>query len=377
VTKRIERLADELYRELLGWAAAGGWRGTTRKDVPIDDVRRCFNTVYQRREGDGSVTAVVRECLSLLTEREQVVPVKATDREKIALPKKVKLLPTAAKAARDIPPMPRWHKALYDLEDVWATASGKQRVRYVAINRWLMSDPDRTTIIPLRERALEIFSTFGDEADFEYPEKALDGMSGGPLFGDQQRLRALLQAEATPPPLLSRQLLEEVTTNQLTRVGDGDLLLVVENSATWWSIVKALPPRHNVGHVAWGLGASFMSSIRSISDHCEIRRIRYFGDIDLSGLRIPDSAHRTARDSRLPQVLPAVRLYAELFAIGRSWRTNETAVDEARARTLAEWLPQEHHDDAVRLLTAGRRIAQEWVGYQRLHGTKEWHADLM
>jgi hypothetical protein len=197
------------------------------------------------------------------------------------------------------------------------------------------------------------------------------------LFGDRTRLQRVLRAVATPPPLLSRQPLEEAIPNQLTRVGDGDLLLVVENSATWWSIVKALPARHNVGHIAWGLGASFTSSIRSITDNHEIRRIRYFGDVDLSGLRIPDSARRTARTGGLPLVNPAVNLYAALFAIGRSWRAADRAVDEGRARQLAGWLPVELHDAAARLLVGRRRVAQEWVGYRHLTRTTNWHADLI
>ncbi len=376
MAKRTERIADALYEELLKWAAARNWPGTTHKEVPIDEVRRCFGAAYQRREGDDGITAMIRASLNVLIERERVLPVRATDFERIELPKKIKLVPTVVKAPKTVPPMPRWHRSLYDLEDAWPTATDKQRVRYAVINRWLMGNPD-TTVVPLREHALEIFSLFGDEDNFEAPEKALDGMRNGPLFGDQERLQNLLHAVATPPPLLSRQLLEEVTPSHLTRVGEGDLLLVVENSATWWSIVHAIPSRHNVGHVAWGLGASFMSSIRSIADNHEIRRIRYFGDLDLSGLRIPDSARRTAHADGLPPVRPAVNLYAELFAVGRNWRANDKAASEDRARELALWLPGEHHEAAVRLLSEGRRIAQEWVGYRHLIRTTKWHADLM
>ncbi|MFC5262289.1 hypothetical protein ACFPJ1_09210 [Kribbella qitaiheensis] len=374
MTKRTERLADALYQQLLD--GAGAWSRTTHKVVSIDEVSRCFGAVFERREGDGGIMATLRACLTVLTERELIVPLKATNLEKVELPQKIKLVPTIAKTQKAVPSMPRWHRSLYYLEDAWPTATDHQRIRYVAINRWLMSDPD-TTEVPLRERALEVFSTFGTEDDFEFPEKALDGMRSGPLFGDQERLLRLLRAVATPPPLLSKQPLHEVTHNHLTRVGDGDLLLVVENSATWWSIVHALPARHNVGHVAWGLRASFMSSIRSITDNQEIRRIRYFGDLDLSGLRIPDSARHTARANGLPTVSPAVNLYAELFTIGRSWRAAEKSVDEARARRLTGWLPPEHHDSAARLLTEGRRIAQEWVGYRHLARTTEWHSDLL
>jgi len=377
VTKRIERLADDLYRELVAWATTKNWSGTTLKAVPIDDVRRCFGTVYQRRDEDNGITIMIRDSLAVLTERGQVVPMKATDHETIPLPLKIKLTPTTVQMPKTAPPMPRWHRLLSDLEDVWSTAKPKQRARYEAINAWLLADPDRRILVPLRERALEIFSASGDEETFPFPEKALDGVRNGPLFGDQERLLTLLHATATPPPLLSRQLLRELDANHLRRVGDGDLLLVVENSATWWSIVKALPPEHNVGHVAWGLGASFTSSIRSITESREIRRIRYFGDLDLSGLRIPTSADLTGRDTGLPPVLPAERLYSSLFSIGRSWHAGDQAVSEDRASELAGWLPDEHRATAARLLAQGRRIAQEWVGYRYLSRNKCWHTDLI
>ncbi len=374
MTKRTERLANALYQELLDWA--GTWRGTTHKVVQIDEVRRCFGAVFEHREGDGGIAATLQATLSILSDRGQIVLGRATDFERVELPQKIKIVPTVVMAPKAVPPMPRWHRSLYDLEDAWPAATDHQRVRYVAINRWLMGNPD-TTEVPLRERSLEIFGRYGSEQDYDSPEKVLDEIRSGPLFGDRERLLRLLCAVATPPPLLSKQPLEEAVPNQLTRVGDGDLLLVVENSATWWSIVKTLPARHNVGHIAWGLGASFMSSIRSITDNHEIRRIRYFGDVDLSGLRIPDSARRTARAGGLPPVNPAVNLYAELFAIGRSWRAADRAVNAGRARQLAGWLPVQHHDAAVRLLAGRRRIPQEWVGYRHLARTTNWHADLI
>lgn len=82
------------------------------------------------------------------------------------------------------------------------------------------------------------------------PEKVLGTMRFGPLFKDDARLCEVLSAVPAPPSLLSRQPLDEVEPGRLQRVGDGNLLLVLENSATWSSIVNNLPLRHNVGHVA-------------------------------------------------------------------------------------------------------------------------------
>lgn len=52
------------------------------------------------------------------------------------------------------------------------------------------------------------------------------------------------------------------------------------------------------------------------------------------------------------------------------------AVSEDRAAELSSWLPEEHRE-TTNLLVQGRRIAQEWVGYQHLSRTQRWHADLI
>lgn len=373
---RHERIAAELHAALVERAIGNDWRGTSRRNVPIDEVRRSFGMVYRRMDGDDDTVTVIQKCLRVLCEQGLATPLKETDREKVPLPVGIWLHPTAARAAKKPPPMPPWHPELYDLADDWPTTTDKGRARYSAINRWLMSNPD-LTLVPLRERALEIFGMFGSESDFDAPEKALDRVTSGPLFGDPGRLLEVLRAIRIPPPLLTRQPLEEVGRGYLQRVGKGDLLLVVENSATWWSVVHALPPRHNVGHIAWGLGASFIASVRSIADRHEVAEIRYFGDLDVSGVRIPRSASRTASADSLPPVRPAYALYADLLAVGRSWRGKEVALDQTRANELVDWLDMDHRRPTAELLTSGRRIAQEWVGFRHLSQTENWHQDLV
>jgi hypothetical protein len=241
-----------------------------------------------------------------------------------------------------------------------------------------MSDPD-TLGVPLRERALEVFGCFGDESDFPEPEKALDNTKRGPLFGDSARLHAVLATRDVPAPLLTKRHLDlqEVGQGFYQRIGQGDVLLVVENSATWWSVVHALPQEHDIGHIAWGLGRSFVSSVRSISEENGISSVLYFGDLDRSGVEIPRDAARVARDRRLPPVRPAVHLYADLLDIGRSFPSKEAPVVPERAAALVSWLDPEHQAAAAELLVTGRRIAQEWVGYRHLLRTVRWHADLV
>lgn len=81
------------------------------------------------------------------------------------------------------------------------------------------------------------------------------------------------------------------------------MLLVVENSDTFDSLVTVLRGRndHRVGLVGWGAGAGFEASVLSIADLGRaVSEVRYFGDLDENGLRIPASAGLIAQGVGLP-----------------------------------------------------------------------------
>lgn len=148
---------------------------------------------------------------------------------------------------------------------------------------------------PPRERSLEIF---GDE-------KALDRLVGSVLFGPSRLSLAQLRAYRSRPPLPT------------VRVGDGHVLLVVENSDTFDTMVRLLEgDPGDVGYVAWGAGAAFEASVASVGRVPGITRVLYFGDIDADGLRFPMSADALAVQLGLPPVEPATSLYRLLFEHG-------------------------------------------------------------
>ena len=124
-----------------------------------------------------------------------------------------------------------------------------------------------------------------------------------------------------------------------------------------------------------GPGQEFTASIHSIADNHEVSEVRYFGDLDVSGVRIPYSASHIANNNGLPPVQPAANLYSDLLAFGHSWRGTEKALDETQANELVAWLKAEHQRPVAQLLTSGRRIPQEWVGFRHLRQTKEWHPE--
>lgn len=203
--------------------------------------------------------------------------------------------------------------------------------------------------MPLRERSLEIL---GDE-------KALDGKLATSLFAEGRLSLDLLRARRAVPRLYTE------------RVGDGDVLLVVENSDTFDSLVRVLTDRPGrIGSVGWGAGGGFEASVLSISR--DVREIRYFGDLDRDGLRIPANASRLAVLSGLPAVQPAAPLYDTLFEAGQA-RSGQSTLSEDVAGPLVEWLDEEHRTPARALLTSGRRLAQEAVGLSCLLRWTGWH----
>lgn len=226
-----------------------------------------------------------------------------------------------------------------------------------AINRWLRDtdgDEEQRTVIPMRERSLEIF---GDE-------KRLDALMATTLFEPGRLTLATLFAERVPPPLACE------------RVGDGDIVLVIENSDTY-ETVRALLAENcgRVGYVAFGGGHAFEASVARIRRLSGVRDIAYYGDLDDDGLIIPQRANVSAVSLGLPPVRPAAGLYQLLLrqvVRGRAPKQVPPLVAERRA----SWLPATIRRAAADLLVAGDRLAQEATGAVLLRRDDSWRHDL-
>ncbi|WP_329177313.1 Wadjet anti-phage system protein JetD domain-containing protein [Streptomyces sp. NBC_01477] len=371
----LPRRESELIAGLREWAAAHGRSPYKEAFISLDAVWEVFRRVPHRNVAGAFEPAVLVSLLNALDSAGLIRQVQRRTPDKVSLPVKVRLLPQAQPPA--VPPMPRWHPVLTWLAEEWATATVKQRPAYAAIDRWLKSGPDLFRI-PLRERALEIFGTFGSAEDFLMPEKTLDDLKSGPLFSDQGRLDQLLHAFRPPLPLITETFPLEDEDGRYCRVGTGDVLFVVENATTWWSLVESLPGDHRLGYVAWGLGGTFRASIRAIKAKHRITQIRYFGDLDTSGLRIPLRACDTAAELGLPPVQPAEHLYRALQLLGRPRpaTAKEASITAATAGELAQWLPAPCQERGRQLLLDGQRLAQEWVTYRYLRQNCDWHDDV-
>ena len=224
------------------------------------------------------------------------------------------------------------------------------------VNRWLR-DSDGTTatqdVVPMRERSLEIF---GDE-------KRLDRLLPTTLFAPDRLTLALLRAKRIPPPLAH------------TRIGDGNILLVVENSDTYHTLstlLSEMPGR--VGYVAFGAGHAFEASVARVGSLSGITDIAYYGDLDVDGLIIPSRADATAAQLGLPSVRPAAGLYDLLLQSKR--QPSHDDIDDLYAEHLSAWLPANLRSSAADTLAQHNRIAQEATGTSILRMYRAWARDL-
>lgn len=224
------------------------------------------------------------------------------------------------------------------------------------VNVWLRDHGRATDVAPLRERSLQVL---GDE-------KALDRALTTGLFADGRLALSLLRTFRSHPPLPSR------------RVGSEPVLLVVENADTFhtlWTLLRDEPGP--VGQVAWGAGGAFEASVVSVAGLAGITTIRYFGDLDYDGLRIPHNAHRRALTDNLPAVQAAEGLYELLLAAGVP-QLGQPSQPAGSVESVTRWLDDDGplSRQAAALFASGGRIPQETIGARLLAAAGDWRQSL-
>jgi hypothetical protein len=237
-----------------------------------------------------------------------------------------------------------WHPILqFALEE-----RSRRRLRCLkAINEWLKRNPDIATVVPIKERSLEIFGN----------EKKLDQLRGGgrSLFGARLTLDDLgcricplpLPFEMGPPSAQGRPI------------------LVLENHNTWFSFCAWNRSTGRYSCVAYGGGghrnglAYDQGFLDELLQDAGAHEVTYFGDLDPAGLSIAAGVARIRAERGVAPLIPAVTLYEWLIAHGsrRPMRT--------RQRSLTNdilWLPEVIRSPVAALFEARLRIPQESLG---------------
>lgn len=175
------------------------------------------------------------------------------------------------------------------------------------VNHYLLHRKTDEKTIPHRERALKVF---GDE-------KALDPYMKTGLFSGRitfQNLDCFYCPEPFPYELYS---LDPKDTQ-------GYPLLLVENSATYWSCCQANRPDHPSGGgffaaVIFGKGFKasneyqVLKNLSQIEKQTKSKKILYFGDLDPVGLDIPKRINETRIKNERSPICPAIPLYSALL----------------------------------------------------------------
>jgi hypothetical protein len=202
-------------------------------------------------------------------------------------------------------------------------------------------------IIPIKERSLQIF---GDE-------KRLDALLTTSLFRPDRLTLAALRCEQVGEPL---------GWKRGPACGAHKPILVIENAATWHSYARWNSAAGEFSSVVYGRGfqcADSVQYLRDILDELDgVREILYFGDLDPLGLKIPQQASAYAQAYALPEIRPHLRSYENLLDHAGQAKPWE---GEPAMRTDCEWLGR-LADRAWNLLESGKRLPQEFVGFEEL-----------
>lgn len=203
--------------------------------------------------------------------------------------------------------------------------------------------------VPIKERSLEIF----------LDEKRLDTLLNSALFRpDRLNLRRDLFCEIVGEPLPWKRGPIEASRQPL---------IVLENAATWHSYCRWNGERKLFSAVLYGCGNRFVDGVRYLGDIFTelggVRPVLYFGDLDPQGLLIPQEASNRLQSLGLSAIEPHLWSYRKLFSLGagreQPWDT------EIVTPTLCDWLV-DCAEPARRLFASGRRIPQEFVGWEFL-----------
>jgi hypothetical protein len=208
--------------------------------------------------------------------------------------------------------------------------------RAVRVNRYLLERPSEAMRIPHRERALRVF---GDE-------KALDPYVRSGLFGGRITLNDL-DCFYCPEPLPFRPFSLD------PRATAGKPLLVVENSSTYWSCCRANGTLQRYAAIVYGQGFAACAAERASDGLFEIEHqvaatgIRYFGDLDPTGIAIPCRINRYRKEKQMSPLTAERGLYRALLEKNRT-------VPNARDQ-------KKDHDPAQAHQWLGRDLAEVYL----------------
>jgi hypothetical protein len=202
-------------------------------------------------------------------------------------------------------------------------------------------------LVPIKERSLQIF---GDE-------KRLDLVAATILFREDRLTLDHLRCFVVAEPLGWRRGPQSAGP-----------VLVLENAATWDSFCRWNDRVGWFSAVVYGGGNRFAESVGFLAEIFReiggVRSVRYFGDLDPAGLRIPQRASVRALRAGLPGAAAYHACYRWLLRTAGD-RSVCADTEETAQRDECDWLG-ENADGAWAVLSRGHRVAQEHLNAEVL-----------
>lgn len=319
-------------------------RGSSRKRVPLLDVKRAFFEAHPEALTSPSRHEHLLSALRGLESSCAVQLPAAGSWERVGNPP----LPNWVQLVRDEPaqPSPDYSQVPWVPElGFWTDLKPSALEAASAVNDFLLRRRKNLLLAPIKERSLEIF---GDE-------KRLDTLeTGGRLFAGRLPLSAI-GAFKVPLPLPYRMA-----------EAPGMPVLVVENHNSYWSFGEWNQTAKRYSAVVYGSGEAFRSTGAALGQ--VLREVQgggaeYLGDLDPKGVRIPQEFNGASAMLE-PRVQPANDWYRWLLQNGRKREKPECATAN-KAHALA-WLGEDLGEELAAVWRAGLWIPQEGLGYEQL-----------
>jgi hypothetical protein len=324
-------------------------RARSKKRVTLAELRQAWMNLHPEQLQHPERDALMLDGLKLLAEQGHVALPASNSFEKVGnprMPKFVTLIggdePSVVKDWTAVP----WLPTL----GFWPRLTNSERHTALAINEWMLRRRGNFMIVPLRERALEIF---GDE-------KFLDlKVRNEALFSGRLPLSAI-GAFLVAPPLPHRKA-----------DAPGRPVVIVENHHTYWSLGEWNMAAKRYATVIYGAGHAVSATSRALDE--VLREVRgtsvlYFGDLDPEGVLIP----LRILEAGVGDIKPDVALYGLALAHGRRRGGVVRSADDASR--VSRWLPS-MSARLESLWDAGQWVPQEGVGTELLQEYSQWLCD--
>ncbi len=316
----------------------------TRKRVPLDELKRIFfETHPEALQLPGRNAFLLARLQSFAQEGAITLPAGGSW-EKVGnppLPLWVQVVRASVEPNMDYTSVP-WVPELGFWPELKMPALEAARV----INDFLLRRRTTLTMVPIKERSLEIF---GDEKRLD----ALRSSADSTLFGGRLALSAL-GAFVVPSPLPYRPA-----------DAAGKPVLIVENHNSFWSFGEWNQTAKRYAAVVYGCGNALLSSGAALEQ--VLREVRgtgaeYLGDLDPTGIRIPLDFNRS-RNGEGIKVTPSLGFYWWLLENGRRRERADNHVFKASG---VEWLGMDLGGALEQLWSNGYWIPQESLGFEQL-----------